>query len=268
MNPRQRRGVLLLLVTILGAALTFVGIAAYVNSVSSQVGPMVKVLKLTTHIDPMHPITDKDVEVVELPKRWAPVNAVSSFGQVDGLVSVGSYDAGAVLQIGMLTERPGLAEGNREVAIMVDAETGVAGRVSPGDHVDIVATVEDENTKQRKAQVIVQNALIINVGVETTVEQENSSGSFSEGKAIPVTFSLSTNDSLKVAYAESFAVKLRLALRGTGDSQPLTEEQSVYGGSGTASSGDQSSPNGGGAAANESQPSTPPNNNEQNGGQR
>lgn len=66
MNPRQRRGVLLLLVTILGAALTFVGIAAYVNSVSSQVGPMVKVLKLTTHIDPMHPIADKDVEVVEI----------------------------------------------------------------------------------------------------------------------------------------------------------------------------------------------------------
>ena len=267
MNPRQRRGVLLLLVTILGAALTFVGIA-YVNSVSSQVGPMVKVLQLTTHIDPMHPITDKDVEVVELPKRWAPVNAVSSFGQVDGLVSVGSYDAGAVLQKGMLTERPGLAEGNREVAIMVDAETGVAGRVSSGDHVDIVATVEDENTKERKAQVIVQNALIINVGVETTVEQENSSGSFSEGKAVPVTFSLSTKDSLKVAYAESFAVKLRLALRGTGDTQPLTEEQSVYGGSGTASSGDQSAPNGGGAGANESQPSTPPNNNEQNGGQR
>ena len=37
MNPRQRRGVLLLLVTILGAAMTFVGVVTYVNSVSSQV---------------------------------------------------------------------------------------------------------------------------------------------------------------------------------------------------------------------------------------
>ncbi|MEG8106160.1 MULTISPECIES: Flp pilus assembly protein CpaB [Actinomyces] len=244
MNPRQRRGVLLLLVTILGAALTFVGVVTYVNSVSSQVGPMVKVLQLTANIEPMHKIDEKDVEVVELPKRWAPSNAVSSFGQIEGLVSVGSYGAGSVIQKGMLTNPPGLAEGNREVAIMVDAETGVAGRVSAGDYVDIVATVEDENTKERKAKVIVQNALIINVGVEKTIEQENSSGSFSEDKAVPVTFSLSTADTLKVAYAESFAVKLRLALRGTGDSQPLTDDQSNYSDSSTTGSSGQSDPSG------------------------
>lgn len=228
MNPRQRRGVLLLLVTILGAALTFIGVATYVNSVSSQVGPMTQVVKLTTDIKPMQSLTEKDIELVDIPKRWVPSNAVSSFGQVEGLVSGGSYTKGSVLQKGMLIEPPALSEGHREVAIMVDAETGVAGRISPGDHVDIVATVEDENTKARSAKVIVQNALIINVGVATNVESEDSSGSFKESQAVPVTFSLSSSDSLKIAYAESFAVKLRLALRGTGDNHDLTDGQTVY----------------------------------------
>ncbi|MBE6482335.1 MAG: Flp pilus assembly protein CpaB [Actinomyces ruminicola] len=243
MNPRQRRGVLLLLVTLLGAALTFVGVAAYVSSVSSQVGPMTQVLELTTDVEAMHKITESDVEVVEVPKRWAPDNAVSSYGQVEGLVTVGAYTTGSVLQTGMLTDPPGLSEGNREVAIMVDAETGVAGRISSGDYVDIIATVEDENTKERTAQVVVQNALIINVGVTTTVESEDSSGAFSESQAVPVTFALSTTDSLKVAYAESFAIKLRLALRGTGDNAPLTDDQSVYSAPGAAPADPATEPN-------------------------
>ena len=229
MNPRQRRGVLLLLVTLLGAALTFVGVATYVSSVSSQVGPMTQVLRLTTDVEALHAVTEADVEVVEVPERWAPANTVSSYGQVEGLVAASAYAAGSVLQTGMLTDPPGLTNGAREVAIMVDAETGVAGRIQPGDYVDIIATIEDEETGARTAQIIVQNALIIDVGVATTVEDENASGAFTETQAVPVTFALSTADSLRISYAESFAVKLRLALRGTGDDAPLTDDQTTYG---------------------------------------
>lgn len=229
MNPRQRRGVLLLLVTLLGAALTFVGVATYVSSVSSQVGPMTQVLRLTTDVEALHAVTEADVEVVEVPERWAPANAVSSYGQVEGLVAASAYAAGSVLQTGMLTDPPGLTNGSREVAIMVDAETGVAGRIQPGDYVDIIATIEDEESGTRTAQIIVQNALIIDVGVATTVEDENASGAFTETQAVPVTFALSTADSLRISYAESFAVKLRLALRGTGDDAPLTDDQTTYG---------------------------------------
>ena len=115
MNPRQRRGVLLLLVTLLGAALTFVGVATYVSSVSSQVGPMTQVLRLTTDVEALHAVTEADVEVVEVPERWAPANAVSSYGQVEGLVAASAYAAGSVLQTGMLTDPPGLTNGAREI---------------------------------------------------------------------------------------------------------------------------------------------------------
>ena len=50
MNPRQRRGVLLILVTVLGAVVTFVAMFSYVQSISSQVGPMTTVLKLSQQV--------------------------------------------------------------------------------------------------------------------------------------------------------------------------------------------------------------------------
>lgn len=231
MNPRQRRGVLLLLVTVLGAALVFVGVAAYVSSVSSQVGPMTQVLRLTTDVTELHTITEQEVEVVEVPERWAPANAVTSYGQIEGLVSAGNYARGTVLQTGMTQEPPGLTQGYREVAIMVDAETGVAGRIRPGDHVDIIATISvksADGTETQSAQVIVQNALITEVGIATTVEKEDESGGLAESEKIPVTFALSTQDALRVAYAEGFAQTLRLALRGAGDESLLTDDQSSY----------------------------------------
>ena len=61
MNPRQRRGVLLILVTILGAVVTFVAVFSYVQSVSSQVGPMTTVLKLSQQVTELKEIKAEDV---------------------------------------------------------------------------------------------------------------------------------------------------------------------------------------------------------------
>ena len=123
-----------------------------------------------------------------------------------------------MLQASMFQDPPQLTEGYREVSIMIDAETGVAGKISPGSRVDIVSTLEDTNAKQHKAQVIIQNALITEVGVATKVQDKNEEGSFSEEKeSVPVTFSLTPEDSLKLAYAESFSTKVRLLLRRDGD---------------------------------------------------
>ena len=43
MNPRQRRGVTFMVLAVVAAALVFVGVASYVSSVNSRVGPMVTV---------------------------------------------------------------------------------------------------------------------------------------------------------------------------------------------------------------------------------
>ena len=237
MNPRQRRGVLLILVTVLGAIVTFIAVFNYVQSVSSQVGPKTTVLELSKDVNELQGVTAADVTATQVPERWAPKNAVHDLSEVQGKVTASSYSKGAVLQTSMLQDPPQLTEGYREVTIMVDAETGGAGKVASGSRVDVVSTLQDPNNKQQTAQVIIQNALITDVGVATKVEDESDSGDFKESEAVPVTFALTPDESLKLAYAESFSKKVRLMLRREGDNSSISNPEYSTTGSSTTDGG-------------------------------
>jgi pilus assembly protein CpaB len=227
LNPRQRRGVLLLVVTSILAVAVFVGVLYYVRTVSSQVGPMTTVLQLNRSVGALEPIVPEMLEQVEVPERWVPETAVHSADEADGLVAATAYESGSLLQTGMLVPRPGVQPGFREVAIVVDAETGVAGKVKPGDHVDIIATTGGEGDVKPVSRVWVENVLVLEVGLPTSLEDPENLG---ETSGLPVTFALTTQDALTVAYVESFSVKMRLALRGTGDEGTLPEAGRVFDG--------------------------------------
>ena len=238
MNPRQRRGVLLILVTVLGAVVTFVAMFSYVQSISSQVGPMTTVLKLSQQVNELKEVTAAEVVTEQVPKRWVPDDAIHDVNDLKGKVAAANLNKGAVLQTSMLQDPPQLTEGYREVSIMIDAETGVAGKVTPGSRVDIVSTVEDPNTKAQKAEIIIQNALITEVGVTTKVQDKDENGNFSEEKdSVPVTFSLTPEQSLKLAYAESFSKKVRLMLRREGDNSSISNPEYSTTGSSTTDGG-------------------------------
>ena len=66
----------------------------------------------------------------------------------------------------MLGPPPELATGEREIAILVDAETGVAGKINPGAMVDIVATFagNDQTGRKAESEIVVPGARIIDVG--------------------------------------------------------------------------------------------------------
>lgn len=228
MNPRQRRGALLLVVTSIGAIVVFFAVLTFVGDVSSKVGPMTGVLQFTRDVAALEPIESDMIEIVEVPERWAPSTAMHTENEVVGLVAGAGYVAGSTVQEGMLVPRPGVQPGYREVAIVVDAETGVAGKVAPGNHVDIIATVAGTETTAARAEIWVSNALVLEVGVPTGVEGSDSSGNFSTSSGVPVTFALTAEDALRLAYIESFSVKLRLALRGDGDDQELAPVDQVF----------------------------------------
>ena len=70
-----------------------------------------------------------------------------------GQVALADIPAGSVLQEGMIGSPPELATGEREIAILVDAETGVAGKIDPGSIVDIVATFGGNDQQGDPARV-------------------------------------------------------------------------------------------------------------------
>lgn len=242
MNPRQRRGALLVAVALAGAVAVFASVLSYVSSVQARVGDLVSVVELSRDVAPFTAVTPADVTAVEVPRKWAPAGAVLDAGQVVGLVSATALPAGTYAQTGMFETSPGVEPGFREVAILVDAETGVAGKVSAGDRVDVIATTGGAEATSATpatpstAQVWVQDALVLNVGVVQDVQSDTANG-LTEGKAVPVTFALPVADALKLAYAESFAVKVRLALRGGGDDAVIADDHQVYAGAAGATEG-------------------------------
>jgi pilus assembly protein CpaB len=201
----------------LGAAAVFVLVFEYVDGVSRQVGPLTTAYEFARAVPRLQPVTEEDLKPVRVPERWLPVAALKAYTARAGLVAAANIPQGAILQDGMLTAPPELKPGQQEIAILIDAETGVAGKVRAGDLVDIYATFSDDENAQ--ARVIVTNAQVLAIGSLQSADQVNAGADgkqLQEGEVVPVTFALTVAESLRITYAESYATKVRLALVAPG----------------------------------------------------
>jgi pilus assembly protein CpaB len=230
MNPRQRRGILLLTLAALGLLFVFVLVADYVSDVRSEVDPKVRVLALAQPVERDRAITDDMVKTIELPEHWAPRTALRDRARLIGQVATADIPKEAILQEGMIGPPPELATGQREVAILVDAETGVAGKIGPGALVDIIATFDaDEDGELPYSSVVVPGARIIDVGQPALkggrgVQEQAADPT----QVVPVTFALTPRQQLIVTEAESFAAEVRLSLLRPGEESDLKKEDRVY----------------------------------------
>ncbi|MFE5029717.1 Flp pilus assembly protein CpaB [Streptomyces sp. NPDC056656] len=218
MNSRQRRGVILLVISALCAVGAFAGVLSVIRDVNSKVGPEVAAYRLKDDVAPYKELTADRFEKVEMPERWLSKTAVTSLSQIRGKIAVTTLKKGSLLQTDMIVARPRLRDGQQEIAIMIDAETGVAGKITPGSKVNIYATFKAANEKARdQSKVIVENAEVMDVGKLTPIdEQGGDNGRRRQGEAVPITFALDPADAQRVAYAESFATHVRLALVAAG----------------------------------------------------
>lgn len=227
MNPRQRRGVLLLILAAFGAVGVFVAISSYVASVREQVTPTVVAIRLTKDVGAQASLSSDVYEKVEIPRRWAPRTALLQEDELVGQVAVSKLPRGAFLQRGMVEDEPQLAPGQRELAILVDAETGVAGKIGPGSVVDIAATFGGDNEGEApESQIVVNNARVIAVG-QPRVEggRDPRRQQADPTQVVPITFALSVRQTLILTYAESFAKEVRLALTRKGDDTRIPDSR-------------------------------------------
>ena len=229
MNPRQRRGLLLIAIAALGLIVVFVLVAGYVADVRKEVDPKVSLIALAKPVAAHQAITDDMVKTVEMPQRWVPPSAMRDAGELVGLVAGTDLEPNTLLQNDMLIAPPQLAPGQRELAILVDAETGVAGKIGPDSVVDLIATYPGSQTKAPESRVVVPSARIIEVG-QPRLKGGNGvqEQAADPGQVVPITFALTPEQALVVSYAETNAAEVRLALLRPGDSEELTSKQKVY----------------------------------------
>jgi pilus assembly protein CpaB len=240
MNPRQRRAVLLLALAVAGLFGVFALVANYVSEIETQVGDKIVVLELTKPARANEAISDDMVTQKTVPRRWAPGAALRDRTQLVGVVAAADLERNSVLQEGMLTTPPEINEGEREVAILVDAATGVAGKIEPGRQVDVIASFAAENAdpdagrkgKPARSIVIVPGARVIAVGAVRAKPANTAQDAQADpGQVVPVTFALSKRQELRVAHAQVFAADVRLALLRRGDPADRTLKETIFRGS-------------------------------------
>ncbi|MER5842335.1 Flp pilus assembly protein CpaB [Streptomyces prasinus] len=229
MNSRQRRGVILLLLSILCALAAFAGVLSVINDVESKVGPEVTAYRLKSDVAPYTPLSTGQFEKIEMPERWLSENAVTDLGDIRGKIAVTTLQKGSLLQNDMIVNQPALKPGQQEVAIMIDAATGVAGKITPGSSVNVYATFEGEREgAPAQSKIIVTNAKVLDVGRITALEPDENDRGRQPTDAVPITFALSAIDAQRITYAESFAQRVRLALVAPGGDSTVPEQDRTY----------------------------------------
>jgi pilus assembly protein CpaB len=237
MNSRQRRGVVLLVVSVLCAVAAFAGVLAVVGDARSQVGPKVTAYELSSDVPAYTALTSAQVHRISVPKRWLPDTAIRDTGEFQGKIAAVPLRKGSLLQSDMVADRPELKAGQMEIAIMIDAETGVAGKITPGARVNIFATFAGKrDTDPDVSKIIVAGAQVIDVG-EIKAFDKNADTQRLSTQGVPITFALGAEDAQRVAYAESFARHVRLALVAPGDTTALPESDRTYTLAGDAGTG-------------------------------
>lgn len=95
MNSRQRRGVILLVISALCAVGAFAGVLSVIRDVNSKVGPEVAAYRLKDDVAPYKELTADRFEKVEMPERWLSKTAVTSLSQIRGKIAVTTLKKGS-----------------------------------------------------------------------------------------------------------------------------------------------------------------------------
>ncbi|MEU1615778.1 Flp pilus assembly protein CpaB [Streptomyces sp. NPDC005722] len=228
MNSRQRRGVVLLVVSALCALAAFAGVVTVIGDARSQVGPKVTAYRLAADVPAYEAVGRAQLQEVRIPERWLPATAVRDLGRLAGKIAAVPLHRGSLLQTDMVAERPALQAGQMEIAIMIDAETGVAGKITPGARVNIFATFAPRaDDDPEVSKIIVAGARVIDVG-ELKAFDTGSDNRRVSSQGVPITFALGAADAQRVAFAESFARHVRLALVAPGDATAPSERDRTY----------------------------------------
>jgi pilus assembly protein CpaB len=225
-NPRQRRGILFVLLSAVLAIVVFFLVASYVGNVSSQVGSVVTVYRAADALPAFTTLDQSSIVADEVPERWLSGSAQLSSDDLLGRKIGVNLQEGTMLTSDVLVPPSDLSPTEREIAINVDSVTGIADRIRPGDHVDIYAVFADVPGLPKQVRVLVQDVRVVSVrGSQVQVDEDSATGQTS---VIPVTLALEPNDALAVTYAAAFAKEVRLVGLPAGSSEDRTDERDDF----------------------------------------
>lgn len=163
-------------------------------------------------------LTEGDVRLVKWPADALPAGYARTAAEVVGRGLVTPLRANEPLMEGKLASKEaggGLAilipEGMRAVSVRVDEVIGVAGFVTPGTRVDVLATLPAASDRAAGTRLVLQNVQVLASGQSLAVERDG------KPQAAAVITLLVLPDQAEVLTLASAEGRIQLALRNTMD---------------------------------------------------
>ena len=159
------------------------------------------------------------VKTADFLKTSLPQGSFSQPSEVEGRTLLYPVKAGEPLfesQLAPTSVKSGgmsaiISPNKRAMAVRVDKVSGVSGFINPGNHVDVLVTIEGFT------KTVLENLLVITVGQE--MERTGTQGK--PDSVDVITMELTSDEAEKLAMAAS-AGKVMLALRNPTDTDPVT----------------------------------------------
>lgn len=194
--------------------------------------PTVRVVIAKTDLAPGHAITTEDLSLVPIVAAAPPASGFTNLATVVGRVTRAPMLAGQPVLESLLAPAgvpDGLQalvpEGMRAITVETNESSGLAGLLSPGSRVDVVTTATVGSDSERAvSRIIAQNVRVLAVGQRlsgTPQQQGDAAGASAPSRT--VTLLVTPHDAASLDLAQSMA-RLRLILRGNGDSQEVDDD--------------------------------------------
>jgi len=227
LNPRQRRGILFMLLAGLLGIAVFVLVAGYTTKVAGEVGSKITVYEAKSQIPAYTELSRDNLRAIQVPQRWTSQASRQDLADLIGRKIGFNVERGTVISSDMLLAVSDLNPNEREIAINVDPVTGIGGRVTSGDRVDIYAVFADVNGLAKQVKVLVRDVRVVSIEGQQTVTTNDDNG-VGQSDVIPVTLALKPHDALAVTYANAFAQEVRLVGLPTDETADRSGEKDEY----------------------------------------
>ena len=196
--------------------------AALLQQIEAEKNQKTTIVKAAKDIAEGALIAPEDLEETQIPTTKVPESAISSQSMAAGSYAAVNIAQGTVLLNGHLKhasiQQTGfegkIKEGMRAITFAVDTNTGVAGFIAPGSHVDVLCSVGAG--AETKVAPVMSDVEVIAVG-QIFQKQAGTAGAT---PASSVTVSVSPEDSAKLVKAIK-AGQLYLSLRNDKDHTPV-----------------------------------------------
>lgn len=124
-----------------------------------------------------HVMREADTVVVEIPKQYAPIGVVRAEhrARIARRAALRPMSSGELLLWSAIdqdytpdTPSGAITPGYRAVTVLVDEESAIGYRVRPGDHVDLLLTLERKGDGTLSTLTLLQNVAVLSLGPVAT----------------------------------------------------------------------------------------------------